>query len=117
MTPAEWIGGAGALGTLIALVGRGLRSLLRSFHAEHIAPSIISVSHAIADNTKATSALTDALARTNESQVRGFERLGDIIADHEKQLGIHAVRLDHHEEAIVAIRRPAAKVRPKRRAP
>ena len=88
MTPAEWIGGAGALGTLIALLGRGLHRLLRSFHAEHIAPSIISVSHAIADNTKATSALTDALAKTNESQVRGFERLGDIIADHETRLTV-----------------------------
>jgi hypothetical protein len=43
--------------------------------------------------------------------------LGDIIADHEKQLGIHAVRLDHHEEAIVAIRRPAAKSTAARRKP
>ena len=88
MTPAEWTGVAGALGTLIALLGRGLRSLLRSFHAEHIAPSIISVSHAIADNTKATSALTDALAKTNDAQARGFERLGDIIADHETRITV-----------------------------
>lgn len=88
MTPAEWIGGAVALGTLIALLGSGLRSLLRAFHAEHIAPSIIGVSHAIADNTKATSALTEALAKTNESQVRGFERLGDIIADHETRISV-----------------------------
>jgi hypothetical protein len=107
MTPAEWIGGAVALGTLIALAGRGLRSLLRSFHAEHIAPSIINVSHAIADNTKATSALTDALARTNEAQERGFNRLGDIIADHETRI------------TVLELPQPkgSAKARPKRRAP
>jgi len=117
MTLPELIGGAVALGTLIGLVGQGLNRLLKSFHAEHIAPSIIGVSHAISANTTATTALTDALAKTNESQIRGFERLGDIIADHEKQLGIHAVRLDHHEEAIVAIRRPAAKSTAARRKP
>jgi hypothetical protein len=107
MTPAEWIGGAGALGALIALAGRGLRSLLRSFHAEHIAPSIYSVSHAIADNTRATSALTDALARTNEAQERGFNRLGDIIADHETRI------------TVLELPQPkaSAKARPKRRAP
>jgi hypothetical protein len=88
MTPAEWIGGAVALGTLIALAGQGLNRLLKSFHAEHIAPSIIGVSHAIAANTTATTALTEALAKTNESQVRGFERLGDIIADHETRISV-----------------------------
>ena len=107
MTPAEWIGGAGALGTLIALAGRGLRGLLRSFHAEHIAPSIISVSHAIADNTRATSALTDALAKTNDAQERGFNRLGDIIADHETRITV----------LELPPMTSSAKARPKRRAP
>ena len=84
----QWIGAAIAVGTLIGLLGRGLKSVLQAFHAEHIAPTLQNVTHAIANNTDATAALTSALAKTNEAQTRGFERLGDIIADHETRISV-----------------------------
>jgi hypothetical protein len=108
MTPPELLGGAVALGSLLVLCGRGLNRILRAFHAEHITPSILGVSHEIAQNTRAVSALTAALAETNKEQARGFARLGDIVSEHEKQLGIHATRLDGHSDAIDEIRRPRA---------
>lgn len=84
----QWIGAAVAVGTLIGLLGKGLKSVLQAFHAEHIAPALSNVTHAIANNTEATAALTTALAKTNDAQARGFERLGDIIADHETRLTV-----------------------------
>jgi hypothetical protein len=84
----QWIGAAIAVGTLIGLLGRGLKSVLQAFHAEHIAPTLANVTHALATNTEATAALTSALARTNEAQDRGFQRLGDIIADHETRITV-----------------------------
>lgn len=101
VTPLNWIAAAVAVGTLIGLLGKGLKSVLQAFHAEHIAPTLSNVTHAIANNTEATAALTSALARTNEAQTRGFERLGDIIADHETRLTVLEI--------------PQAKPRPARR--
>ncbi len=43
---------------------------------------------AIAHNTEATASLTSALAKSNEAQERGFERMGDIIADHETRITV-----------------------------
>jgi hypothetical protein len=73
---------------IMALSGRGLRSLLRAFHHEHVAPSLAQVTAAIAHNTEATATLTTALAKSNEAQERGFNRLGDIIADHETRITV-----------------------------
>lgn len=86
MTIPEVAGLLVGLGTLLAMAGKGLRALLRSFHHEHVAPSIASVTTAIAHNTEATAMLTTALAKSNDAQERGFERLGDIIHDHEKRI-------------------------------
>ena len=88
MTPPEIVGLLVGVGTLLALMGKGLKSLLRSFHNEHVAPSIASVTTAIAHNTEATASLTASLTKSQAAQDRGFERLGDIIADHETRLTV-----------------------------
>lgn len=108
MTIPEIAGVLVGIGTLLALAGKGLRALLRSFHNEHVAPSIASVTTAIAHNTEAAASLTHALAKSNEAQQRGFERLGDIIAD-------HATRITVLEQPAI-VKAPAV-IRSKRRAP
>ncbi len=102
----EIIAAAIAVGTLFGMVIKAAQYVLRSFHNEHVAPSIAQVTETIMHNTSATSGLTSALAETNKRQQAGFDRMGDIIADHEKQLGIHATRLDYHDEALASARRP-----------
>lgn len=73
---------------IMVIVGKGLRGLLTAFHNEHVQPALTTVVHAIQTNTDETRALTSALAKTNEAQERGFERMGDIIADHETRITI-----------------------------
>ena len=88
MTAAEIIGTAATGLGIVVVLGKGLRRLLTAFHNEHVAPSIASVTTAIAHNTEATASLTSALAKSNEAQERGFERMGDIIADHETRITV-----------------------------
>ena len=88
MTTGEIIASAGLGLTMLAVLGRGLKAMLAAFHQKHVAPSIASVTTAIAHNTEATTSLTSALAKSNAAQERGFERLGDIIADHETRLTV-----------------------------
>jgi hypothetical protein len=88
MTPPEMVGAVATGLGILALLGKGLQSLLTAFHNEHVAPSIQSVTTAIAHNTEATATLTSALAKSNDAQERGFERMGDIIADHETRLTV-----------------------------
>jgi CHAD domain-containing protein len=77
-----------AIGTLLAMAGKGLKALLRSFHNEHVAPSIASFTTAVAHNTEAIASLTASLTKSQAAQDRGFERLGDIIADHETRITV-----------------------------
>ncbi len=88
MSPAEMMGTGAAAASIIVVLGKGLRRLLVAFHHEHVAPSIADVTAAIAHNTTATASLTAALAKSNESQERGFARMGDIIADHETRITV-----------------------------
>ena len=73
---------------IVVVLGKGLRALLTAFHNEHVAPSISSLTNAIAHNTEVTATQTAALAKSNAAQEKGFERLGDIIADHEQRLTV-----------------------------
>ena len=88
MVAAEIIGAVATVLGIIVVMGKGLRALLTAFHNEHVAPSIGMLTTAIAHNTEATASQTAALAKSNEAQERGFERLGDIIADHETRITI-----------------------------
>ena len=86
MSIPEIVGMTAAGLGIVVIMGKGLRALLTAFHNEHVAPSIASVTTAIAHNTEATATLTSALAKSNDAQERGFERMGDIIADHEHRI-------------------------------
>lgn len=88
MTIPETVGLLVAFGTLLIMAGKGLKALLRSFHNEHVTPSITAVTTAIAHNTEATASLTASLTKSQAAQDRGFERLGDIIADHETRISV-----------------------------
>ena len=88
MRAAEIIGAVATILGIIVVMGKGLRGLLTAFHNENVAPSIAAVTVAIAHNTEATASLTAAMAKSNESNERGFERLGDIIADHEDRISL-----------------------------
>ena len=71
---------------IVVIMGKGLRALLTAFHNEHVAPAIASLTHVIAHNSEVTATQTAALAQSNTAQEKGFERLGDIIEDHERRL-------------------------------
>jgi hypothetical protein len=88
MQAVETIGAVATVLGIVVVVGKGLRGLLTAFHNEHVAPALTTVVHAIQTNTDETRALTSALARTNDAQERGFNRLGDIIADHETRITV-----------------------------
>jgi hypothetical protein len=86
MTTPEMVGiTATGLGIVVVL-GKGLRNLMMAFHNEHVAPAIAGLINAIAHNTEVTATQTAALAKSNAAQEKGFERLGDIIEDHERRL-------------------------------
>ena len=88
MQPVEAVGSVATVLGIVVMVGKGLRGLLTAFHNEHVAPALTTVVHAIQTNTDETRALTSALAKTNEAQQRGFERMGDIIQDHELRITV-----------------------------
>ena len=88
MRAVETIGAVATVLGIMVIVGKGLRGLLTAFHNEHVQPALTTVVHAIQTNTDETRALTSALAKTNEAQERGFERMGDIIQDHELRLTV-----------------------------
>ena len=88
MTAAEIIGALVGIAALFGFCIKAAQYVLRSFHDAHVAPTIAQVTGAISHNTEATSALTSALAKTNEAQAKGFERMGDIIADHETRITV-----------------------------
>ena len=88
MRAVETIGAVATVMGIVVVVGKGLRGLLTAFHNEHVAPALTTVVHAIQTNTDETRALTSALAKTNEAQERGFERMGDIIQDHELRITV-----------------------------
>lgn len=73
---------------IIVVLGKGLQKVLEAFHNEHVAPAIASLTNVIAHNTEVTSTQTAALAKSNAAQEKGFERLGDIIADHETRITV-----------------------------
>jgi prephenate dehydratase len=77
-----------AVGTLVAMAGKALRAVLGAFHNEHVAPAVASLTTAIAHNSDVTATQTAALAHSIAAQEKGFERLGDIIEDHEHRLTI-----------------------------
>ena len=79
MTTPEIVGVTATGLGIVVVLGKGLRALLTAFHNEHVAPSISSLTNAIDHNTA-------ALAKSNAAQEKGFERLGDIIEDHERRL-------------------------------
>jgi hypothetical protein len=88
MSLAEPVGIVAAGVGIVVVLGKGLQKVLAAFHHEHVAPSIASVTAAIAHNTEATASLTSSLTKSQAAQERGFERLGDIIADHETRITV-----------------------------
>ena len=86
------------VGTVAVIAGGitwGVRHVLRSFHAEHVKPVFSDISHAIKENTTATSNLTDRMEKSDEAQKecqtenrKTFERMGNILADHETRIQI-----------------------------
>jgi len=86
MTPPEMVGLTATVLGIVVILGKGLQKVLEAFHNEHVAPAIASLTHVIAHNTEVTSTQTAALAKSNAAQEKGFERLGDIIEDHERRL-------------------------------
>ena len=91
------------VGTVAVIAGGitwGVRHVLKGFHAEHVGPAISDISHAIKENTTATSNLTDRMEKSDEAQEKcqtenrkTFDRLGTIIADHETRIQIVEVGL------------------------
>ena len=86
------------VGTIAVIAGGitwSVRHVLRTFHAEHIGPVFSDISHAIKENTTATSNLTDRMEQSDEAQKecqtenrKTFERMGEILADHETRITV-----------------------------
>ncbi len=72
--------------TILFGLAKVAQYVLESFHNEHTKPALANVAAAIHDNTTATENVAKALLQEKNANAATFERMGQIIEDHEERI-------------------------------
>jgi hypothetical protein len=108
MTPLQVVGTIFGIIVSIFTILFGLAKVgqyvLRSFHNEHTKPALAAVETAIHDNTTATENVAKALSQEKNANAATFERMGQIIEDHEER--ITALEPQPSPAAMRVVRKP-----------